>query len=154
MNALAHYQALPYTRRVEGFLDEDGTFYWIAWIEEMPDCEAEGDTQGEALCNLNGIFDDYIEAMIEFEEIIPLPQKYKSLEAARETEPIKASDEIIMEDPDAIIAYGALATKALSVYHSPKGKNVHTEELSESPSTMLPPESFKGHVPMEKAAAG
>ena len=62
---LEYYKALPYSRRSEGFYSESPP-YWTAWIEELPGCKTDGETQAEALFNLDAAFDDYIEAMLEF----------------------------------------------------------------------------------------
>ena len=72
---LNDYQALPYSRRVERIHEDDGSFYWVAWIHELDGCKTDGDTQAKAMLNLNIAFDDYIEAMIEFGNNIPTPEK-------------------------------------------------------------------------------
>ncbi len=71
---LKYYRSLPYTRRSQPFRDETGE-YWLAWIEELEGCKAEGQAESEAFANLEGVFDDYIEAKIEWDSIIPEPIK-------------------------------------------------------------------------------
>ena len=139
MQTLADYQALPYTRMVEGFHDEDGSFYWLAWIEEMPDCEAEGDTVAAAQINLNGIFDDYIEAMLEFESDIPLPGRFKDKsaeEAAIEDAVVpEPTGKLVPEPPQTASWAGILNGK---VRTSPKAKRVYLEEEEDLTRTLSP----------------
>ena len=71
---LKDYQALPYSRRAERIHEDDGSSYWVAWIHELPGCKTDGATQAKAMLNLDAAFDDYIEAMIEFEADIPVPK--------------------------------------------------------------------------------
>ena len=71
---LKDYQALPYSRRAERIHEDDGSSYWVAWIHELPGCKTDGATQAKAMLNLDTAFDDYIEAMIEFEADIPVPK--------------------------------------------------------------------------------
>ena len=71
---LAYYRALPYTRRMEHKEDEgEWASYWVANLNELPGCFATGKTRSEAIYNLNGIFDDYIEGLIELGDVIPEP---------------------------------------------------------------------------------
>ena len=71
------YKSLPYSRRAEGIHEGEGPPYWVAWIEELPGCKTDGATHAEAMLNLDAAFDDYIEAMLEFESDIPVPQETK-----------------------------------------------------------------------------
>lgn len=73
---LDYYKALPYSRRAEGIRDDDGSPYWIAWIEELPGCKTDGTTYWEAMLNLDSAFDDYIMAMLEFGSRIPVPNEH------------------------------------------------------------------------------
>jgi antitoxin HicB len=63
------YLALPYTRELvpEG----DGT--WFARVLELQGCMTVGDTQSEALDNLNDAMSAWIEAKLEERERIPEP---------------------------------------------------------------------------------
>ena len=72
---LKDYQALPYSRRAERIHEDDGSSYWVAWIHELLGCKTDGATQSKAMLNLGAAFDDYIEAMIEFEADIPVPKR-------------------------------------------------------------------------------
>ncbi len=73
--SLEYYMGLPYTRKTEKVEDEREGVFWLAWIEELPGCKTDGRTQLEAVNNLHLTFDDYIEAMIEFESPIPEPEQ-------------------------------------------------------------------------------
>lgn len=73
---LDYYRALPYSRRAEGIHDDNGSPYWIAWIEELPGCKTDGATYWEAMLNLDSAFDDYIRAMMEFGSRIPVPNEH------------------------------------------------------------------------------
>ncbi len=74
---LKNYRALPYSRRAEGIHEDDGSFYWVAWIHELLGCKTDGATYAEAMLNLDTAFDDYIEAMLEFGSDIPVPKRAK-----------------------------------------------------------------------------
>lgn len=71
---LAYYRTLPYTRLVEQVTDEAGSYY-VARIEELRGCLAAGDTRLEAVANLKGAFDEYIEALLGWGSDIPEPQR-------------------------------------------------------------------------------
>ena len=72
---LEDYRLLPYHRNSEMIQEEDGSSsYWSAWIEEIPECKAYGDTLNDAMLSLDSAFDDYILAMIDFGSEIPKPQ--------------------------------------------------------------------------------
>ena len=75
--SLNYYRSLPYSRRAEGIYENDGPPYWLVWIEELPGCKTDGSTYWEAMANLDIAFDDYIQAMLEFETDIPEPPKGK-----------------------------------------------------------------------------
>lgn len=81
---LDYYRALPYSRRAEGIHDDDGAPYWIAWIDELPGCKTDGQTYWEAMLNLDAAFDDYIEAMLDFGSLIPVPNENKRRFAVRD----------------------------------------------------------------------
>jgi predicted RNase H-like HicB family nuclease len=66
---LERYLALPYAREVVP--EDDGT--WFARVIELPGCMTVGDTQAEALDNLNGAMSAWIESMLEHGECIPEP---------------------------------------------------------------------------------
>ena len=69
---LAYYRSLPYTRRSQ-FHVEGESRYWLAWIEELEGCVAEGSTEVEAFAVLEETFDDYIAAKREWNSIIKPP---------------------------------------------------------------------------------
>ena len=72
---LNDYRLQPYTRRCDLILndEDDGSTYWVAWIEELNGCEAYGDTLADAMLNLQGTFDCYIKAMLKWKKSIPVP---------------------------------------------------------------------------------
>lgn len=74
MKDLTYYRSLPYTRLSQPFRDENG-HYWLAWIDELEGCKADGETQVEAFANLEEVFDDYIAAKREWDSIVPEPAK-------------------------------------------------------------------------------
>ena len=74
MKDVTYYRSLPYTRSSQPFRDEAG-HYWLAWIDELEGCKADGETQVEAFANLEEVFDDYVAAKREWDSIIPEPAK-------------------------------------------------------------------------------
>lgn len=72
---LKDYQALTYSRRVEGIYKDDGSFYWVSWIDELPECQAIGGTYAEVMQNLNIEFDNYIEILLKSGANIPVPKR-------------------------------------------------------------------------------
>jgi antitoxin HicB len=66
---LERYLALPYTRELVP--EDDGT--WYARVLELPGCMTVGDTQAEALANLDDAMATWIEAKLEDRESIPEP---------------------------------------------------------------------------------
>ena len=88
---LEYYQALPYSHRAEGVHEDGASPYWIAWIDELPGCKTDGSTYAEAMANLDAAFDDYIEAMLEFDSHIPTPKEIHGTPRVSEV----AADEIV-----------------------------------------------------------
>ncbi len=66
---LERYLALPYTRELVP--EDDGT--WYARVLELPGCMTVGETQAEALANLDDAMATWIEAKLEDRESIPEP---------------------------------------------------------------------------------
>lgn len=66
---LERYLRLPYTRELVP--EDDGT--WYARVLELPGCMTVGDTQAEALTNLNDAMSAWIESKLEDRESIPEP---------------------------------------------------------------------------------
>ncbi len=103
---LDYYRALPYSRRAEGIHD-DGSPYWIAWIEELPGCKTDGATYWEAMLNLDAAFDDYIRAMLDFGSRIPVPnennRRYAVSDITRDQIPLDYFFEVLdsIDDEDA-----------------------------------------------------
>ncbi|HEV2131995.1 MAG TPA: type II toxin-antitoxin system HicB family antitoxin [Longimicrobiaceae bacterium] len=73
---VAYYRRLPYTRRVRVQQDSDGAAYFVAWIEELPALEIDGDTREEAFYKLNELFGDYVEMLLEHGDEVPEPGKW------------------------------------------------------------------------------
>lgn len=71
------YRRLPYHRLVTPHTDEDGRFYFVARIVEIPPLKIYGETREEAFLRLDEIFDDVIESMIEGGEEIPEPDVWQ-----------------------------------------------------------------------------
>ena len=69
---LQYYQGLHYTRRCQLIVDDDAR-YFLAWIDEFPGCKVEGQTKAEAFKNLGELFEDYINAKLEWKDDIPEP---------------------------------------------------------------------------------
>ena len=82
MRDLAYYRLLPYNRLSEPAQNESGSRYWVVWIEEIPECKADGKTITDAMSNLDLAFDDYIEAMLEFSSEIAVPKCVNVKESA------------------------------------------------------------------------
>jgi predicted RNase H-like HicB family nuclease len=88
---LAYYRSLPYARRSQ-FHVEGKCRYWLAWIEELGGCVAEGSTEVEAFAVLEETFDDYIAAKREWNSIIPAPDKPPLVDATPES---PTADEVV-----------------------------------------------------------
>ncbi len=95
---LAQYRGLPYARRCQ-LVVEDGDRYWHAWIEELPGCEIDGATKAEAFRLLDEVFEDYIQAKLEWHSQIPEPTRWPNL--ARPTGPkrMSAKPQLIQQPP-------------------------------------------------------
>jgi len=74
VRSLEYYLALPYTTVIEEWDDGDGP-YFVARILELPFCSIHGNTQKEALIELEGVKKDWIQSC--FERNIPFPEKPK-----------------------------------------------------------------------------
>lgn len=75
MKPLEYYKRLPYTLYREPVKDSDGKKYWTAEYVELRGCKTEGETESEAISNLQDLFDDYILTRIENKDVIPEPVK-------------------------------------------------------------------------------
>lgn len=73
---LRFYRQLPWTRRIRPRKDSDGSVYWIAWIEEMPALRIDGETRERALSKLDECFDDFVEAHLENDDYLPMPDRW------------------------------------------------------------------------------
>ena len=72
---LAYYRALPFTRRVTREQGDEGEgYYFVAEIVELPGCFAVAESRLEAIAKLNEVFDEYVEAKLEWRSEIPEPQ--------------------------------------------------------------------------------
>ncbi|MCH7764063.1 MAG: type II toxin-antitoxin system HicB family antitoxin [Candidatus Marinimicrobia bacterium] len=75
---LEYFKSLPYQIKTAPVTDSDGTHYWLAEISELRGCKTEGETETEAITNLQELFTEYIETMLEasidISEPEPLPE--------------------------------------------------------------------------------
>lgn len=75
---LDYYKNLCYQIKTEPVTDSDGISYWLAEISELKGCKTEGETETEAIANLQELFDEYVETMLEanidISEPDPLPE--------------------------------------------------------------------------------
>ena len=97
MDELKYYMALPYSRRTEPVLDDDGSFYWLAWVEELDGCMTDGATEVEAYNNLNDAFDAYIQASLEWGDEIPLPERVSQVEESPDLGDLQEISSSIMD---------------------------------------------------------
>ncbi len=70
---LEYYKRLPYSLRMELITEEDKTTYWTAEYAELRGCKTDGETEADAVANLQGLFDEYIAAHLEMKSDIPEP---------------------------------------------------------------------------------
>ena len=73
------YMKMPYTKIIEEIDDESGHYYY-GRIGELDGCSSTGDTIDDLYRNLNEALEGYIEAKIEFQLPIPLPDNKQSSE--------------------------------------------------------------------------
>jgi predicted RNase H-like HicB family nuclease len=73
IKTLGYYKRLPYTLYAEPKRDSDGSNYWTAEYLELRGCKTDGDTEAEAVANLQELFDEYISAHVENNMEIPEP---------------------------------------------------------------------------------
>lgn len=73
--SLEYYRGLPYTKLAEIVLDESPRPYWGARVVELDGCIATGSTEVEAMHNLDHAFDEYIEALLQWGDAIPEPER-------------------------------------------------------------------------------
>ena len=72
---LAYYRALPYTRRVVHKENEgEWTSYFVASIEELEGCFATGKKREDAIYNLQLMFDDYIQGLLDMGDDFKEPE--------------------------------------------------------------------------------
>ena len=65
MKDLDYYRRLSYTLRTELIRDSDGSDYWVAEYLELRGCKTDGESEAEAVANLQELFDEYISARME-----------------------------------------------------------------------------------------
>ena len=70
---LEYYKRLPYRLYVQPAQDSDDSKYWTAEYVELRGCKTDGDTEAEAVLNLQELFDEYISGRIEDVMDIPEP---------------------------------------------------------------------------------
>lgn len=74
--SLEYYKRLPYTRRVRVETEPGGSQYFVAYVEELDGVEADGDTPAEAHYRLQDAFEETIDALLEWGEEIPEPERW------------------------------------------------------------------------------
>lgn len=72
---LDYYLSLPYTKTVQLYADETATYY-ISRCLELQGCHSDGDTEAEALANLNEAMALWIETNLEAGDYIPEPKQF------------------------------------------------------------------------------
>lgn len=73
IKTLDYYKRLPYTLRTEPLRDLDDSNYWTAEYLELRGCKTDGNSEAEAVANLQELFDEYILTRIESGNEIPEP---------------------------------------------------------------------------------
>jgi predicted RNase H-like HicB family nuclease len=73
IRTLRDYRRLPYTLHTEPVRESDGSSYWTAEYIELLGCKTDGDTEAEAIANVQELFDEYISAHLESAMEIPEP---------------------------------------------------------------------------------
>jgi predicted RNase H-like HicB family nuclease len=101
MRTLEEYRRLPYTLYVEPIKDSDGSRYWIAEYLELRGCKTDGNTDVEAIANLQALFDEYITGLIEDNIDIAEPEKFPAPEI-EEITIIKRGTVLQAVPPDAV----------------------------------------------------
>ncbi len=91
---LAYYRSLAYTRRSRFHIEGESRF-WLAWIDELEGCVAEGATEVEAFAVFEETFDDYIAAKFEWDSTIPEPDKPPLTDATPESRTVDEVFEIV-----------------------------------------------------------
>jgi predicted RNase H-like HicB family nuclease len=69
------YLALPYTRTLKLDHDDRGNHGYVAAVAELPGCVAQGDTQLEALGNLDEAMRSWLDAAVSSGAEIPTPRE-------------------------------------------------------------------------------
>jgi hypothetical protein len=95
---LAYFRALPYTRRAR-LCEENGEFFWHAWIEELPGCEVDSASKAASFADLAEVFEDYIAAKLEWGSEVPLPTRWPNLNTTDHPEaPASAVEQMRIEE--------------------------------------------------------
>src|SRR4051794_15194515 len=79
MKSLDHYLALPYTT----VLKRDGEGDFVARVDELPGCLADGRSAAEALSRLEEAKELWIEDALEANDTIPEPQSDEALPSGK-----------------------------------------------------------------------
>jgi len=69
---IEYYSNLPYSFKIE-WSDIDNCY--IATVEEIPECQSNGNTPDEALCMIKDALKSHISCCLHFGDIIPEPVK-------------------------------------------------------------------------------
>jgi len=65
---------LPYTLRIDRSTESEKETYWTAEYIELSGCKIDGESEVDAVANLQELFDDYISTMIANNQAIPVPK--------------------------------------------------------------------------------
>jgi len=77
---LEYYKRLPYTLFAMPQEDENGNRYWTAEYLELRGCKTEGETELEAIANVQALFDEYITSLLEEKIEIEEPGRTQSVD--------------------------------------------------------------------------
>ena len=94
---LEDYRLVPYGREHDLLMGKDGKPYYAAWITEIPECVAYGDTLLDAMTELDLVFDDYIEAMLEAG--LPIAKLDKEIHDPMVSVPVSTPDTFRIHPP-------------------------------------------------------
>lgn len=73
---ISFYMKQPYHTTLEQVIEDDTTHYFVARHPELPGCAADGESPQEAVANLCSARHDYINALLEWGDEVPLPRIY------------------------------------------------------------------------------
>lgn len=72
-NPISFYMKKTYHTTIERVTEDDNIYYFVARHPELPGCAADGESPQEAVANLRSAKIDYINALLEWGDEVPLP---------------------------------------------------------------------------------